>query len=85
MYPHVLISNDRMVLSSAWDAFCEEHNTNHRRTNPGGSPTENALRKRMSITIGTKNNPNEWLAHLQTVVNNANGQITGGMHRTATE
>jgi Integrase core domain len=61
------------------------------RTNPG-SPTENALCERMNRIIREKlnemmvrNNSNEWLAHLQTVVDNTNNQVAGGTNYTPNE
>ena len=87
----VLISDGGVEFRGPWDAYCQQNNINHRRTNPG-SPTENALCERMNRIIREKlnemmvrNNSNEWLAHLQTVVDNTNNQVAGGTNYTPNE
>jgi hypothetical protein len=91
-YPKVLVTDGGLEFQGAiWSNFCNQHNINHRTTNPG-SPTENALVERTNRTIRNKlnemmvrNNSNEWLAHVQTVCDSINNNVVSGTGYTPNE
>lgn len=89
--PRILVSDNGVEYKGNWDNWCQQNHIIHKRTSPG-TPTENALCERMNRTIRSKlnemmvhHNSNEWLAHLQTVVNNINNNVAGGTHHTPNE